>query len=83
MTREEIKNNIGAIVTLNRRGDLGMSCLMRLLIESKQKLKIVKLTRGGLAYLDMMHCVSKYFISVPPKNVDLYEEMKGKEDDQL
>jgi len=68
MTPEEVKESSGLIVTLNGKGDLAMLGWLRPWINTDRWLKIVKLTRGGMAYL-----VSDngQYVSVPPRNVDI------------
>ena len=66
MVFEDIKNNIGVHVVLNGRGDLVMT--HRKYIYDDHGLRIVKLTKGGLVYLQDEN---GNFVSVPPKNVEL------------
>jgi len=67
-----INDNIGKDVFITGRGDLGMDRELRRLVSRKSKLKIVKLTRGGMAYLtDGVKCYS-----VPPRNVREYSEIE-------
>ena len=67
MTNHEfIKSNIGNSVYINGDGDLGMDYELRCLISNKTELKIVKLTKSGMAYL--VDNDGNYY-TVPPKNV--------------
>jgi hypothetical protein len=63
---EFIEKNIGAKVYITPDGDLSMSSHLRYLISTKAELEIVKLTKGGMAYLKDKN---GNFFSVPPKNV--------------
>lgn len=63
---EFIEKNIGAKVYVTGEGDLAMCGEFRSLIFEKIPLTIVKLTRGGMAYLVDG---SGNFYSVPPRNV--------------
>lgn len=65
---EFINKNIGNKVCIIGDGDLAMNGEFRQLIFKGTELTIVKLTKGGLAYL--MDDNGKYY-SVPPKNVRL------------
>ena len=67
MKPEEIKQNVGAVVHLNGRGDLAFSGWLRPWINSDRWLRIVKLTRSGMAYLQRD---DGQFESVPPRNVE-------------
>ena len=66
MKPEEIKQNIGAVVQLNGYGDLAFSGWLRPWINTDRWLRIVKLTRSGMAYLQRDD--GKYEV-VPPRNV--------------
>ena len=72
MNREEIKQNVGATVTLNGFGDLAMEPQYRKYSDDcigNYPLIIKKLTRGGMAHL---YCATTArFITAPPKNVDM------------
>jgi hypothetical protein len=68
MKHEEIINNTGNKVVLNSYGDLLMDSKLKPLILHKVELTIVKLTKGGMAYL--VDEDNKYY-SVPTKNVVL------------
>jgi hypothetical protein len=63
---EFIEKNIGAKVYITGDGDLAMNGEFRQLIFNKTELAIVKLTRGGMAYLTDG---KNKFYSVPPRNV--------------
>jgi hypothetical protein len=63
---EFIEKNIGAKVYITGDGDLAMNGEFRQLIFNKTELTIVKLTRGGMAYLTDD---KGNFYSVPPRNV--------------
>lgn len=63
---EFIEKNIGAKVYITGDGDLMMNGELRQLIFYKTELTIVKLTRGGMAYLTDG---KNNFYSVPPRNV--------------
>lgn len=67
MTNHEfIKRNVGNSVYINGDGDLGMDYELRCLIFNKTELKIVKLTKSGMAYL--VDNDGNYY-TVPPRNV--------------
>ena len=66
MKPEEIKQNIGAVVQLNGYGDLAFNGWLRPWINTNRWLRIVKLTRSGMAYLQRDD--GKYEV-VPPRNV--------------
>lgn len=61
-----IRESIGCKVYITGDGDLAMNGELRHLIFNKTELTIVKLTRGGMAYLTDG---KGKFYSVPPKNV--------------
>ena len=65
-THDFIEKSIGCKVYITGDGDLGMSGRLRNLIYNKTELTIVKLTKGGMAYL-----IDNYgnYYSVPPRNV--------------
>ncbi len=69
MNRNQVKQHIGKIVILNGDGDLAMA--YKSLIFSKAKLKIIKLTRGGMVHLKELKTNEIY--NIPPKNVELVE----------
>ena len=78
MTRKEVESNIGATVTLNGFGDLGMEPAYRRYINDcigNYPLIIKKLTKSGMAHLydveGSSNIMGRKFMSVPPKNVDL------------
>ena len=61
-----IKQNIGAKVYVTGDGDLAMQHSLRKIIFDKTPLTIVKLTKGGMAYLVDDE---NNFYTVPPRNV--------------
>lgn len=61
-----INSNIGEQVYVTGDGDLAMNSEFRNIIFNKTTLTIVKLTRGGKAYLKDSY---GHFYSVPPRNV--------------
>lgn len=61
-----IKSNIGSIVYVTGDGDLAFRGGLRDIIFNKTPLTIVKLTKGGMAYLT--DGKNKYY-TVPPRNV--------------
>ena len=64
-----IKNNIGNKVYVTGDGDLAFDGSLRRIISTKDykvQLTIVKLTKGGMAYLVDEH---GDFYTVPPRNV--------------
>jgi hypothetical protein len=65
-SHEFIEKNIGAKVYVTGDGDLAMCGELRRIIFDKTELTIVKLTKGGMAYLVDER---NNFYSVPPKNV--------------
>lgn len=69
-TLDWIRKNIGKKAIVNGRGDLAFLHELRSIIFNKTELTIVKLTRGGMAYLTD----GKKFYKVPPRNVDVIEE---------
>lgn len=71
MNTEDIKGNPWAHVVLNARGDLVMT--HKRYVYGDKGLRIVKLTRGGLAYLQDE---DGKFITVPPRNVEFAEETR-------
>jgi len=64
---EFIEKNIGNLVYITGEGDLAIHAELRDIIHNKTPLRIIKLTRGGLAYLQDEK--TKRFYTVPPKNV--------------
>lgn len=74
MKRQEIVDNIGQEVMVTGDGDLAIHGELRPIIFSKEKLTIVKLTKGGKAYLVDEKGI---FYSVPPKNVVIYKGHKA------
>lgn len=67
-----INSNIGNQVYVTGDGDLAMNSELRDIIFNKTALTIVKLTRGGKAYLqDSLG----HFYSVPPRNVREISEL--------
>lgn len=70
MNREEVKKSVGMQVTVNGSGDLAMEAGMKSLISDKIPLTILKLTRGGMGYVEDEKG-DTYVI--PPKNLDLVE----------
>lgn len=68
-----INSNIGNQVYITSDGDLAMCSEFRSLIFNKTTLTIVKLTKGGKAYLKDL---SGNFYSVPPRNVREISELK-------
>lgn len=69
MTRQEIVDNINQLVLLNGFGDLAMSGELRPFINKFCGLRIVNLTKSGMALLE----IEGKEMSVPPRNVDLYK----------
>ncbi len=69
MNRNDVENNIDEIVTINGEGDLSMESELRSLIQNKTLLRLVKLTKAGMAYLEG---IDESHYSVPPRNVDLW-----------
>jgi len=68
-----INSNIGNQVYVTGDGDLAMGSEFRSLIFNKTTLTIVKLTKGGKAYLtDSLG----NFYSVPPRNIREISELK-------
>jgi len=63
---EFIKKNIGTKVYVTGDGDLAMQSEFRKIIFNKTELTIVKLTKGGMAYLVD---IQGNFYTVPPRNV--------------
>jgi hypothetical protein len=65
-THEFIQKNIGAKVYVTGDRDLAINQELRKIIFNKTELTIVKLTRGGMAYLTDNN---NNFYTVPPRNV--------------
>ena len=63
---EFIQKNIGGRVYVTGDGDLAIHAELRKIIFNKTELRIVKLTKGGMAYLSDD---DNNFYSVPPRNV--------------
>ena len=63
---EFIEKNIGNKVYITGDGDLGIHAELRDLIYNKTPLTIIKLTKGGMAYLTDE---KNKFYSIPPRNV--------------
>ena len=61
-----ITENIGSTVYITGDGDLAFNGELRRVIFNKTELTIVKLTKGGMAYLTDG---KGKFYSVPPRNV--------------
>lgn len=61
-----IKENIGARVYVTGDGDLAICSHLRRIILNNVELTIIKLTKGGMAYL--MDDEGNFY-SVPPRNV--------------
>lgn len=66
-TLDYINANIGKYCTLNGNGDFMMNKWIFRETHNEQ-LKIVKITKSGLVYLE---CSNGKFYSVPPKNIDI------------
>lgn len=68
-----INSNIGKKVYLTSEGDLAMGMEYRQFIYNNKEryLTLIKLTKGGMAYL--LGDNGKYY-SVPPRNVRLFDE---------
>ena len=66
MKNIELINNIGEIVYINGLGDLAFYVELRPLIYNKNPLKLIKITKSGLAYLQSE---DGKFYTVPPRNV--------------
>lgn len=64
-----INLNVGKKVYITGDGDLGMKRELRRLIFYKTELKLLKLTKAGMAHLYDEETKLKY--SVPPRNVRL------------
>jgi len=67
-----INSNVSHDVYVIRDGDLSIDRELRRLISIKAKLKIVKLTKSGMAYLVDEN--GKHY-SVPPRNVREYAKV--------
>lgn len=68
-----ISQNIGKEIYITGLGDLSIERSLRPLINQKTKLILIKLTKGGMAYLQ--NPIDNKYYSVPPKNVRLYSEV--------
>ncbi|MCK9446654.1 hypothetical protein M0Q50_07310 [bacterium] len=71
-TKDFIEQNIGNDVYVTDARDLAFDYELRKIIFNKTKLKLVKMTRSGLAYLEDSE---GNFYSVPPSNVREYSEL--------
>lgn len=75
MSQDEVKRNVGQRVIINGRGDLGIDAELRTLINRPElDIVIVKLTKGGKAYLQY----GKTYYTVPVRNVDLFHTVYEK-----
>lgn len=71
-TKDFIEQNIGNDVYVTGDRDLAFNYELRKIIFNKTKLKLVKMNRKGLAYLEDSE---GNFYSVPPSNVREYSEL--------
>jgi len=67
-TYDFIKQAIGTYVIINGSRDLSMCGEFRKLIQNKTELKLLKLTKGGNAYVQDEQTGEYY--SVPPTNIE-------------
>lgn len=73
-TKDFINQAIGNRVYLTALRDLGMRGELKQLIYNKTPLRLIKLTKSGLAYVKD-EATNRYY-SVPPTNVREFEEVK-------
>ena len=73
-TYDFINSNIGNDVYITPDRDLAFRGELKPLIFNKTKLKLIKLTKHGMAYLQDEK--TGYFYSVQPSNVREYSELK-------
>jgi len=73
-TYEFIRQAIGTDVYVTGKGDLMMCDELREIISNKTKLKLIKLTKSGDAYLKDE--LTNKFYSVPPSNIREYKEIE-------
>lgn len=67
----EVAENVGEWATINKSGDLLFDKAFTPFVKGQIPVRIVKLTRGGLAEIE---CNSpKLLTVVPPKNLDLID----------
>ena len=71
MNRDDVENHVDEIVTINNKGDITFEDEIRNLVYNKTLLRLVKLTKAGLAYVETP---DKKCYSIPPRNVDLWNE---------
>jgi len=68
MDQNQVRQNVGNQAILNSRNDIGIVRAMRHYYETKEPVTIIKLTKGGMAFVRDLY--GKEF-SVPPTNLDL------------
>ena len=77
-TNDFINQAIGHAVYVTGSRDLAFNGGLRRIIFNKTPLKLLKMTRGGLAYVHD-ELTDEYF-SIPPSNIREYSELKPESD---
>ena len=72
MKQQEILENIGKIVSVNGTGDLLFDSNMKKLIMNNVPVKIIKVTRSGLVYIE----AKGNYYTIPAKNLSFLKEYK-------
>jgi len=76
MTRDEAKNSMMAICTVNGSGDLGIESKFRRLISTGEQVQLINFTKGGMCEI-IDNTGQRY--KLPPKNLDkVSDDLKPK-----